>query len=277
MTMRVGKGWGLVLLALAAGCSELRASGGGDEAAVPAGWYRPAVHASWHWQLSGTVNTAHDVDVYVIDLFDNTPALIAALHGAGRRVICYFSAGSYEHWRPDAWRYAGVDLGNTLDGYADERWVDTRSANVRAILRARMDLAVAKGCDGVEPDNVDGYTQDSGFPLTAQDQLDFNIALADAAHQRGLAVALKNDVEQIGELHSHFDFAINESCHRYRECQTLAPFVDSGKPVFNAEYQSKYVTSSANRATLCADARARNFRTLVLPKRLNDAFRYSCD
>ena len=30
------------------------------------------------------------------------------------------------------------------------------------------------GCDGVEPDNVDGYVNDTGFDLTAGDQLDFN-------------------------------------------------------------------------------------------------------
>lgn len=41
-------------------------------------------------------------------------------------------------------------------------------------MQARLDLAVQKGCDGVEPDNVDGYQNNSGFPLTAQDQLAYN-------------------------------------------------------------------------------------------------------
>ncbi len=55
----------------------------------------------------------------------------------------------------------------------------------------RLDLAVTKGCDGVEPDNMDGYANDSGFPLTAEDQLTFNRFIANEAHRRGLAVGLK--------------------------------------------------------------------------------------
>lgn len=269
---------GLLLAACPAGAApaqvqEVRPT----PAPVRGEWYRPGVNTSWHWQLSGTVNTDHAVDVYIIDLFDTPPALIERLHALGRKVICYFSAGSYELWRPDASHYAAADLGNTLTNHTDERWVDIRSARVRAILAARMELAATKGCDGVEPDNVDGYRNDSGFALSAQDQLAFNIWLANAAHRRGLAVALKNDVEQAAELEPYFDFAIIESCHHYRECDRLATFVAAGKPVFSAEYEEKYVRSARARAALCREMRARQLRTLVLPVALDDAFRYSCD
>lgn len=240
-------------------------------------WYRPTVNARWHWQLNGTVNTEHAVDVYVIDLFDTAPALIERLQATGRRVICYFSAGSLERWRPDIARYSVTEIGNRLADYRDERWLDIRSTGVRQAVLVRLDLAAAKGCDGVEPDNVDGYLNNTGFPLTAQDQLNFNAWLANAAHRRGLAVALKNDVEQAAVLEPYFDFAINESCHRYRECAWLMPFVAADKPVFNAEYEKKYVHSARARAALCQQARARRFRTLVLPVALDDTFRYSCD
>lgn len=279
--MRIHLWCGVLAWLALGGCQELpvKEDGGVPEAPPVQGaaWYRPGVGTTWQLQLTGTVNTAHAADLYIIDLFDSSPALIAALQATGRKVICYFSAGSYENWRSDAWRYAGSDLGNTLSGYPDERWVDIRSANVRAILFARMDLAVSKGCDGVDPDNVDGYTNNTGFPLTAQHQLDFNAALANAAHERGLAVSLKNDIEQIGALLPYFDFAVNESCHVYNECHRLAPVIAAGKPVFNVEYESKYVTSSSQRAALCADAQARQFRTLMLPVQLNDAYRYTCD
>lgn len=53
----------------------------------------------------------------------------------------------------------------------------------------RLDVAVYKGCDGVEPDNVDGYTNNTGFILTAEDQLMYNRFLADEAHERGLLIA----------------------------------------------------------------------------------------
>lgn len=160
-------------------------------------WYRPAVTTTWQWQLLGTVNTGYSVDLYDIDLFDTPVSTIASLKDSGKRVICYFSAGSYEDWRSDSGSFPSVALGTTLDGWANERWLDIRSATVRQTMLTRLDLAVAKGCDGVEPDNMDGYLQGSGFPLTAADQLDFNIVIAEAAHQRGLSVGLKNDLDQI--------------------------------------------------------------------------------
>lgn len=45
-------------------------------------------------------------------------------------------------------------------------------------MRRRLDKAVSRGCDGVEPDNVDGYTNHNGLGLTAADQLTYNKWLA---------------------------------------------------------------------------------------------------
>lgn len=42
----------------------------------------------------------------------------------------------------------------------------------------RLDKAMTRGCDGVEPDNVDGYTNHNGLGLTAADQLSYNKWLA---------------------------------------------------------------------------------------------------
>ena len=54
-----------------------------------------------------------------------------------------------------------------LAEWPDERWLDTRSGNVREIMRGRLQLARDKGCDGVEPDNVDGFDNNNGLGLTA--------------------------------------------------------------------------------------------------------------
>jgi hypothetical protein len=244
-------------------------------AAAPA--WTPQVDDTWQWQLTGKIDTGYDVAVYDIDLFDAPQATIDGLHAQGRHVVCYFSAGSGEKWRSDYDRFLPSDLGRPLDGWKGERWLDTRSANVRAIMAARMDLAVDKQCDGVEPDNVDAYTAKTGFPLTQATQIDYDTWIATEAHARGLAVALKNDVGQLATLEPQFDFAVNEQCHQYRECDGYARFTGHGKPVFNAEYQHKYVDDPAERAALCTDARAANLRTLVLPVQLNDRFRYTCD
>ncbi|MGD8451921.1 MAG: endo alpha-1,4 polygalactosaminidase [Phycisphaerae bacterium] len=244
-------------------------------------WYQPGVDTTWQWQLQtdadGRINTTYDVDVYDIDLFDSSPEPIEELHAQGRRVICYFSAGTFEDFRPDADEFLAAELGNTLEDYVDERWLDIRSANVRRIMQARLDLAVQRGCDGVEPDNVDAYDNDSGFALTPADQLDFNRFLANEAHARGLSVGLKNDVDQVPELVAYFDFCVNEQCHEYDECDALQPFIDAGKPVFNAEYAAEFVNNAVRRAALCEDARDRSFQTLVLPPDLDDAFRFACD
>ncbi len=239
--------------------------------------WTPHVSDTWQWQLSGTIDTSYNVNVYDIDLFDAPDAVIATLHAQGRHVVCYFSAGSGENWRPDYASFKAADLGNALDGWAGEKWLDTRSTNVRAVMAARLDKARTRGCDGVEPDNVDGYTNKPGFPLTAATQLDYNRFLATAAHARGLRVALKNDVDQVGALAASFDFAVNEQCNEYSECDAYTAFTGANKPVFNAEYKSKWHTSASARATMCTKARAQNLRTLVLPLALDDSFRYSCD
>ena len=199
---------------------------------------------------------------YDVDFFDTSAATIAALRAGGRKVICYFSAGSFEDWRSDAGLFPAAALGNPLDGWPGERWLDTRAAGVRAVMRARMDLAVSKKCDAVDPDNVDGYTNGPGFPLTAATQLDYNKFLAAEAHARGLSVGLKNDLSQVASLVDDFDFAINEQCQVYRECDMLAPFIARSKAVFGIEY-------NGSSSTVCAAANGANFDTNM--KKLDSA------
>ena len=167
-------------------------------------------------------------------------------------------------------------LGNSLDGWAGERWLDIRSANVRDIMLACLDFARDKGCDGVEPDNMDGYRNDAGFELTARDQLDYNRFIAIEAHRRNLSVGLKNNLVQTAALVDDFDFAVNEQCFEYDECDLLRPFIDSGKAVLNAEYAQRFVESETGRETLCQRSRQRKFSTLILPLALDDGFRFSC-
>ena len=88
---------------------------------------------------------------------------------------------------------------------------------------------VQRGCDGVEADNVDGFENATGFPLTAADQLQFNRTLYNEAHSRGLAVAMKNDVGQIADLLEYVDLHVSERCHEFDECGLLDPFI---APVF---------------------------------------------
>ena len=247
-------------------------------AVAPRSVWTPAISDTWQWQLTGKINTSYDAHVYDIDLFETPDAVMTQLHGEGRRIVCYFSAGSSEKYRPDYDQFQKSDLGKPLDGWPGERWLDIRSANVRRIMAARLDLAETRGCDGVEPDNADGYANKNGLGLSADDQLDYNRFIAAESRKRGLAVGLKNDLGQVKALEPDYDFAVNEQCHQYRECDRLQPFTAAGKPVFNAEYKAKYRDNTDGaRDQLCRDSRAADLRTLVLPLKLNDAYRYSCD
>jgi hypothetical protein len=214
--------------------------------------------------------------MYDVDLFDTAVATIEQLQSNNHKVICYFSAGSYENWRDDANKFSAVDYGRNLEGWEGERWLDIRSANVHRIMTARLDLAVSKGCDGVEPDNMDGYTNTSGFSLTSDDQLAYNRFLANAAHQRGLSIGLKNNLDQVLQLVEYFDFAVNEQCFEYDECALLAPFIEANKAVFNAEYADIYVNDTTARNSLCVEAMNLQLSSLVMPLNLDDSFRLSC-
>jgi hypothetical protein len=186
--------------------------------------------------------------MYDVDGFDATASDVSAVHAAGIKVVCYLSAGTWERWRPDASQFPAAVLGNR-NGWPGERWLDVRDAQsansaLLSIMRARLDMCEHKGFDAVELDNVDGYTNKTGFPLSSADQIFYNATLANAAHQRGLTVLQKNDNHQIRTLLPYFDAALNEQCNQYKECTTSQngsfdydQYVGAGKAVFQAEYK----------------------------------------
>ncbi|MGI5354823.1 endo alpha-1,4 polygalactosaminidase [Streptomyces sp. CA-252508] len=222
------------LLLLLAGCT-----GTSDDEPGPqrAGRWQPVPGQPWQWQLSGRLDPTVDVPVYDIDGFDHPASTVDDLHRRGRKVICYLSTGAWEDWRPDAGKFPAAVLGQG-NGWDGERWLDIRRTDVLGPLMAtRLDMCRDKGFDAVEPDNMDGYDNRTGFPLTAADQLRYNRLIARLAHDRGLAVGLKNDLDQIPQLLGDFDFAVNEQCAEYDECPSLSPFVDAGKAVFHVEYE----------------------------------------
>ncbi|WP_406449347.1 endo alpha-1,4 polygalactosaminidase [Streptomyces sp. NBC_00876] len=229
----------LILLAMLVGCTPAPrpapspASSGRSAAAR----WQPAPGTGWQWQLSGRLDTTVDAPVYDIDGFEHGAAEVAALHRKGRKVICYLSTGAWEEFRPDAAKFPAAVLGRG-NGWQGERWLDIRRTDVlEPLMESRIAMCARKGFDAVEPDNMDGYRNRSGFPLTAADQLRYNRLIARIAHRHHLAVGLKNDLAQIPELVGDFDFAVNEQCAQYGECEELSPFVKAGKAVFHVEYE----------------------------------------
>jgi len=213
------------------------------------GCWAPDLVTSWQWQLQDAINTSVDVQMYDVDGFEVSRATVHELHDAGRAVVCYISAGSYENFRPDARDFPDSVKGAS-NGWPGERWLDIRKLRIlRPIMRARMDMCEAKGFDAIEFDLVDGYQNHTGFPLTGADQLRYDIFLANEAHKRGMSAVLKNDLGQVRDLLPYFDVALDEQCFQYHECDRLRPFVAAGKAVFTVEYKlelSDFCTQAAD-------------------------------
>ncbi len=184
---------------------------------------------------------------------DNMPA-VNAIHAKGARAICYLSAGTAETFRPDYQAYAtfntncgGCLFGKPVGGFRNEFWLNINNDKGQRTfilnqISARLDRCKADGFDAVEFDNVDAYQNRTGLSISADTQLLFNTALANLAHSKGLTAALKNDLGQLSDLKPYFDFAMNEQCFQFKECDFPPPglpdWTASGKAVFNVEYRS---------------------------------------
>ncbi|ORY19891.1 glycoside hydrolase superfamily [Clohesyomyces aquaticus] len=179
-----------------------------------------------------------------IDLFDTDKATIADLK-ANKQVICYFSAGSKEGWRPDAKDFKDGDTGKGLDGWPDENWVNVKSENVRSIMKKRIQKAADSGCTAIDPDNVDGFDggQD-GFGYDKSAYVDYMKFMAKEASSHNMAIGLKNAVDMIPDVIDVVQFAVNEQCHQYSgECAKYKRFTDANKAVFNIEYGGDHCDS----------------------------------
>jgi Glycoside-hydrolase family GH114/IPT/TIG domain len=230
----------------------------------PSGIWKPAPDTTWQWQLTTPVDQTVEAQMYDIDLFENDAAVVTALKMQARAAVCYVSAGSWESWRPDARVFPSSVIGRAI-GWSGERWLDIRQiSSLGPIMEARLELCKDKGFDAVEPDNVDGYSNKTGFPLTAADQLVYNRWLSDAAHARGLSVGLKNDIAQAAELEPWFDWALDEQCFQYGECGLLSPFATARKAIFEVEYK-------LSPASFCPQARALGFMAMKKDKSLDSA------
>ncbi|MFJ2158090.1 endo alpha-1,4 polygalactosaminidase [Streptomyces sp. NPDC087856] len=214
---------------------------------------------------------AYGIDLYGPDGTTPNAAAVQSIHASGAKAICYVDGGTWEQWRPDAAAFPASLLGNGVAGGPDgqpwpgEKWFDIRNTSV---LLPLIDARVAKcqnaGFDAVEFDNVDSYRNNPGFPVTAANQLTYNKGLAGLAHNHNLSVALKNDLDQVPDLVGSFDFAINESCQEYNECNTLAPFLNAGKAVFQIEYSDDGSSAGGTCPAANSAGRAAIIKTLDL-------------
>lgn len=230
-------------------------------AVAAAGPWQPSPGTSWQWQITGKVDVhVSPASMFDIDLQDAVPAarrvhvkgfgtvtwprgdnagVIARLHRRGKVVVCYLDSGAWESYRPDAKLFPASVRGAST-GWPGERWLDIRRSSwskFAPLIWARLDLARAIGCDGVEPDQNNPWGNHPGFPITLADEKAWYLEVAKKAHARGLSVGMKNGVEVIDRATvAAFDWALDEQCFQYTECKRLLPFIRAHKAVFEVEY-----------------------------------------
>jgi hypothetical protein len=232
----------------------------------------PKPGTTWQINFQDSLFNEIGVDVYDLDLFDTPDETVASFHANGKKVICYLSAGSYENWRPDSNQFPSIVLGNDYSGWNGEKWLDIRRIDlIGPIMQKRMDLCKQKGFDGIDPDNIDSYTTDTGFSLTYNDQLVYNKWLAQEAHKRNLSIGLKNNPDQIADLLPYFEWMLTEECFNQGWCNQATPFITAGKAVFAIEYTDTKIKP----AQFCPQAKALNI-SVAYKKRNLDSWIYMC-
>jgi len=182
-------------------------------------------------------------DIIIVD-YETKPELIEKYHSYGKKVICYFSGGTIESWRDDVKDYEAVSglVRNKYSNWEKERWLDFRKSGIKPLIKKRMQKAVDNKCDALEVDNLDAYQSRDvkgvwSNPISEEDTVEFAKWLAKTAHELGTSIGLKNIVGLIDHLIDDFDFALNESCDKYKnECKLYKNFVATGKAVFGITY-----------------------------------------
>jgi hypothetical protein len=249
--------------------SSSSTSGGSSSSSSSGSVWEPTAAAPihFHWMIGGftTADILPDQQgqvVYDIDGASSTAADVAAIHAAGAIAVCYVDVGSLEQGRPDYSEFPASVIGPAVVGWPGESWLLVTAANQGTILplmKARfVNWCQAKGFDGIEPDNLDAWTNISN--VTETDNVAYDLAIGALAHALPLSIGLKNvmtdlDPSQYPSFLSTFDWALNEQCYEYQECGTYTAagsFIPAGKAVWDVEYNVSPDCAQANQVHMNA-------------------------
>lgn len=264
MTARIPAAF--LLAGLLAGCSAPAAPTPlpGPNAARSARWI-PAANSTYQIQYGGKLDLNVPAQIYDVDYQDTTAHDVATIHARGRRAVCYVDVGTWERWRPDASQFPKADLGKPDGGWPGERWLNIADTTaLEPIMTKRFQLCKRKGFDGMDPDNLDGYVNKTGFHLTYAQQLAYDTWVANQAHALGLTVDEKGDNNQVADLYKVFDFAVVEQCFAQGWCRQFQRYTDRNALVVDVEYNLTRGRFSSK--TCPSDAR---YRETAILKHLN--------
>ena len=248
-----------------------------EEVELPNSIYVIPVGKTFEWRLDSLSNNyIANADVIDIDAFSATPELISNLKAQGKIVIAYLSVGSLENYRLDANEFPESVVGNEYEGYPDEKWLDIRQIELLApIMKARFDMIKSKGFDGIEPDNMNGYQNETGFNISEEDAIAYSRWLIEQAHFRGLSIGQKNSEELIPRLFDEFDWILSEDAFVDDFYKELSPFISAGKAVFLVEYIDR-ISSEEFQEQVCPQAALKSYSAVLKNRDLTDVTFY-CD
>jgi hypothetical protein len=322
--MRMRKTIAGALLLVACGSSPSTPDAGSIDTMGPSIWTpAPGDAKNWDIQLHAPIDTSTQRTMYVLDLFAVVPApvllyyndgnpltvpagsqagAIAALHATTppTMVICAIETGALELTRPDAGKFPGNEhalttcppaapsgaIGKALTA-PDECALDITAAGVdawKAVMFKRFDLAKAIGCDGILGDRNDIAAYDTGFTITADDQLAWYQTVATETRVRGLSAGMK-DAEEIpgftDQLAPDFDWFVIQRCAEYQDCDAARPFINLHKDVFAIDYQIDNTDpqnpTGIDPAIACPRQQTAQISDgLVKDEKLSSAYRYQC-
>lgn len=154
-------------------------------------------------------------DIVFLDMFDYSKEDVLKCKKMGAILYGYFSS-QWEKWRKfDQHKFPEDSLGNDLDNWPGEKWVNTKSVKIREIMLERIIYAKNKGFDGIDVDNVDGYHFKTGFPYSKSDSADYVNFFINSAHKLDMKFSLKNAMDLIPIIQKA-DFYQNESCYKHK-------------------------------------------------------------
>jgi hypothetical protein len=233
-------------------------TGAAGAASVAENPYIPPANARWLVQLDGAVDIEQEADFFYLDPEQQDPDDLATLRAQGRPYLCYLSAGSVESFRDDAADFPVSAIGNPLENFPRERWLDVRDSAVRGLMAKRVAGLSAFGCAGVPPSSLSVQVADTGFDLSLTDALDYARWLAERIHAAGMSAGLTGPATMTAELWGAFDFGLAISCVNGSGCSEYAPFESAKKTVLHLE-----VGDERNASFICNAAKSLGFYVLV--------------
>ncbi|KAF2425552.1 hypothetical protein EJ08DRAFT_663608 [Tothia fuscella] len=265
---------------------------------APSNLWQPKVGERWQIILNSTILLhvplePQNVKIWEIDLFDTPKTTIDALHDVGVKVICYFSGGTAEDWRPDYASFKTEDKGACLPRWVGERYIDVRKQGIFDVIKARIKLAKEKGCDAIDPDNIDVFSANGGGfrpRISKRDTVAYFRRLAREAAAQGISTGLKNAQSMLEDVWADIQFAVNEECSSERDCNIYRNFLSPrrtsgrngrggtqriGKPVFHIEYTAESMAGGPVRREIDTEndnAAPATRRQCLARNRLGDLF-----